>query len=140
MQLTKLDRWLKERFIYETHVLVLRLPEEKLPKGVRVSEMPEGASGDYRYRLVVRDNKCAEQLVAKLKKLRMMYATHVVEGKHWYNKRLAPQGGSFTYQWIARFCTLVVILIAGYGVYLLFQNQELMATVKDTLIELKDGM
>ena len=41
MQLTKLDRWLKERFIYETHILTLRLPEVELPDGAEVQDVEQ---------------------------------------------------------------------------------------------------
>ena len=41
MQLTKLDRWLKERFIYETHILTLRLPERELPEGVEIEDIEQ---------------------------------------------------------------------------------------------------
>jgi hypothetical protein len=40
MQLTRLDRWLRERYVYETHVYTLRLPET-VPAGVIAEELPE---------------------------------------------------------------------------------------------------
>ena len=52
MQLTRLDRWLKERFIYETHIFTLRLPEGGLPSGVRVEEVEQKKSSDYKHRLI----------------------------------------------------------------------------------------
>ncbi|MBK1830359.1 hypothetical protein JIN77_06460 [Verrucomicrobiaceae bacterium R5-34] len=140
MQLTKFDRWLKESFIYETHIFILRRPEFKLPSGVKISELDQGASGDYRFRLRIKNNKKADQTLALLKEHQLMCATHVVEGRHWYNKRIAPEGKSFTYQWILRGITSVLILCAAYGVYVLFQNPQLISTIQDTLNELKAGM
>ena len=140
MQLTKLDRWLKERFIYETHIFTLRLPEEGLPKEVVVKDLEENKGGDYRHRLIIQDNKVAEQVVEFLKQHQIMHATHIVEGKHWYNHRIAPVGKSFTFQWIMRSLTGVVIGFSGWGVYLLSQNEELMYTLKATIEELKGGM
>lgn len=140
MQLTKLDRWLKERFIYETHIFTLRLPEEGFPLGVEVSELEQNKGGDYRHRLVIKDNKLAEQIIAELREKHIMHATHVVEGKNWYNKRIAPEGKSFTYQWIFRFFAFWGICLAAYGVYLLAQNEELVTTIRDTIKELKSGM
>lgn len=140
MQLTRLDRWLKERFIYETHIFTLRLPEDGLPAGVRVEEVEQKRSSDYKHRLIVKDNKLADRVIEDLKENHIMHATHVVEGKHWYNKRLSPKGKSFTFMWILRLFTLCGICWAGYGVYLLSQNEQLVNTLKDTLDEFKAGM
>jgi len=60
MQLTKLDRWLKERFIYETHIFVLRLPEERLPRGVKIQDVDSKKTGDYKHKLIIKDNELAE--------------------------------------------------------------------------------
>lgn len=140
MQLTKFDRWLKESFIYETHIFTLRLPDFKLPHGVRVNELDQNTGGDYRYRLCIQNNKVADQTLTMLKEHHMMCATHVVEGKHWYNRRIAPEGRSFSYQWIWRGITGVLILSVVVGVIILLQNPELIATIKDTVNELKEGM
>ncbi len=140
MQLTRLDRWLKERFIYETHIFTLRIPEEGLPPGVEVSEVEQKKSGDYKYRLVINDNELSEQFIQDLKEGHIMHAAHIVEGKHWYNKRISPEGKSFTFMWILRFFTFCGVCWAGYGIYLLSQNEALMSTLKDTIDELKGGM
>lgn len=140
MQLTRLDRWLKERFIYETHIFTLRIPEEGVPNGVEVTEVEQKKSGDYKFRLRIKDNKLAEQMVLTLKEQHIMHATHVVEGKHWYNRRISPKGKSFTYMWILRFFTFCGICSAGYGLYVLSQNEALMNTLRDTIKELKSGM
>lgn len=140
MQLTRLDRWLKERFIYETQIFTLRLPEGGLPPGVKVSEVEQKKSGDYRHRLTIKDNGLAAQVIDSLKEDHIMHATHVVEGKNWYNKHISPKGKSFTFMWILRFFTLCGICSAGYGIYLLSQNEALMTTVRDTIEELKGGM
>ncbi len=140
MQLTRFDRWLKERFIYETQIFTLRIPEGGLPRGAKVEDVEQKKSGDYRHRITVKDNKLADQVIECLKEDHIMYATHVVEGKHWYNKRISPKGKSFTYMWILRFFTFCGICSAGYGIYLLGQNEALMTTLKDTINELKGGM
>lgn len=140
MQLTRFDRWLKERFIYETHVFTLRLPEGGLPQGVSVGEVEQKKSGDYRHRIVIKDNKLADQVIQDLKQNHIMYATHVVEGKNWFNKHLSPKGKSFTYMWILRFFTFACISSACYGGYLLWQQEGLRSTIMDTVNELKGGM
>ena len=140
MQLTKLDRWLKERFIYETHIFTLRLPEGELPSGVRVEEVEQNKSGDYRHRIMIKDNEIAENVMKLLKEDHIMHATHVVEGENWYNQRIAPEGKSFTYMWILRFFSLIMMCAGAYGAFKLSQNEELRSTIMDTIEELKSGM
>ena len=140
MQLTRFDRWLKERFIYETHIFTLRIPEDGLPPGIKIDEVEQKKSGDYRHRITVKDNKLAEEVIKLLKENHIMHATHVVEGKHWYGKHLSPKGKSFTFMWIFRFFMSCGICSAGYGIYLLAQNENLMNTLRDTLEEIKRGL
>ena len=40
MQLTRLDRYLRSRFVYETHIYTLRLPAS-IPAGTIAEELPE---------------------------------------------------------------------------------------------------
>ena len=140
MQLTKLDRWLKERFIYETHIFTLRLPERELPSGVRVEDIDQKKGGDYRHRIIIKDNKIAENVMKLLKEDHVMHATHVVEGENWYNQRIAPEGKSFTYRWILRFFSLIIACVGAYGAFKLWQNEELRSTIMETIEELKSGM
>jgi hypothetical protein len=140
MQLTKLDRWLKERFIYETHIFTLRLPERELPSGVRVEDIEQNKGGDYRHRIMIKDNGIAEHVMKLLKEDHIMHATHVVEGENWYNQRIAPEGKSFTYRWILRFFSLIMMCAGAYGAFKLSQNEELRSTIMDTIEELKSGM
>ena len=140
MQLTKLDRWLKERFIYETHILTLRLPEDGMPAGVIVEELEQNKRGDYRHRIMIKDNKIADDVMALLKQNKIMYAIHVVEGKNWYNHRIAPEGKSFTFVWIFRFFGLIGICSAAFGALKLWENEDLRNTIMDTLNELKGGI
>ena len=140
MQLTKLDHWLKERFIYETHIFTLRLPEQGLPSGVHVEDVDSKKSGAYRHKLVIKDNDLAEKVLIILKNNKLMYATHIVEGKHWYNERIAPQGSSFTYRWISRAITSICVCVVAWGVILLLRRPELIAVLEDTIHELKRGL
>lgn len=140
MQLTKLDRWLKERFIYETHIFTLRLPECKLPLGVKVKDLEVIKSGDYRHKLIVKDNDKADEVIALLKENSLMYATHVVEGEHWYNDRIAPKGKSFTYRWILRFIGFIVACLSGWGIYWLSQHPRVVEEIHAAIQELKRGL
>ena len=45
MQLTKFDRWLREKFIYQTHIYTMRLPESALPAQVLISFAPLPPAG-----------------------------------------------------------------------------------------------
>jgi hypothetical protein len=140
MQLTKLDRWLKERFIYETHILTLRLPEVELPDGAEVQDVEQNKGGDYRHRIIIKDNDVANKMVKQLKDDHIMHAVHVVDGDHWYNKRIAPEGKSFTYRWIFRFITMIMVCAGAYGFLKLSENEELRATIMGAIEELKSGM
>jgi len=40
MQLTRFDRWLREKYVYETHIHTLR-PPESLPAGIQTREIPD---------------------------------------------------------------------------------------------------
>ena len=141
MQLTKLDHWLKQRFIYETHIFTLRLPEEALDRGVEVQEVEQNKGGDYRHRLVIKDNNLAENVIIDLRQRQIMHATHIVEGTNWYNNHICPSSGkSFTFKWIFRFFGFVMICFGAWGLYLLTQNEELVRTLKSTIDELKGGM
>ncbi|MBT8036167.1 MAG: hypothetical protein KJO21_01365 [Verrucomicrobiae bacterium] len=141
MQLTRFDHWLKERFIYETHIFTLRLPEEGFGPGVEIQEFEQKKGGDYRHRLIIKDNKRAEEVIAQLRKGHIMHATHIFEGKNWYNRHLAPKDGkSFTFQWIIRSIGVMLTCCGAWGVYLLTQNESLVSTIKATIEDLKGGM
>ena len=92
--LTPVDHWLRERFLLQTHVYTLRLPE-KLPRGIKVSELPESPSNKFRYRLVANSNGTTAKLVEKLGEAGMMFKTQVVEKKTVLKPIICPRGGSF---------------------------------------------
>lgn len=140
MQLTKLDRWLKERFIYETHILTLRLPEGELVAGIEVEDVAQNKGGDYRHRMIIKDNDLAENMVKQLKDDHIMHAVHVVEGNNWYNNRIAPEGKSFTYMWIFRFIAMIMACAGAYGFVKLWENEDLRATIMGAIEDLKSGM
>ena len=139
MQLTKFDRWLKESFIYETHIFTLRLPDDQFPRGVKVKPIDQQKSGDYKYRLVVKSAKVADRLLEQLKSNHIMYATRVIEGRHIYNGFLAPDGKSFTFQWIFRVLGLFCLLSFVWFLLQLGENREFMSLLNDTLQDLKGG-
>jgi len=111
-----------------------------MPDGVSVAEIEQKKRGDYRHRIMVKDNKVADDMIELLKQNQIMHAIHVVEGKNWYNHRIAPEGKSFTYMWILRFFTAIGICIGGFGLLKFLQNEDLRNTIMDTINELKGGM
>jgi len=135
MQQTKLDQWLKARFIHETHILTLRLPDEPLPRGVIVQPTDQTSKGSYQHKLIIKSNKKVEPVLVLLKDNHLMHSVLVVEGKHWYNNRIAPEGVSFTYRWILRAFTLMFILSCCWVVYTLMQNADLVKTIKKSMEE-----
>lgn len=138
MQQTKFDQWLKMRFIYETHIFTLRVPEEKLPRGVKVITLDaQRKSGDYRYKLRIKSQRVADKVIDQLKSNHVMYATRVVEGRHLYNRFLAPEGKSFTLQWILRFLGVCCFLSLGWFLFQLSENTELIKIIEETIQDLK---
>ena len=41
MQLTKFDRWIRERYIYRTHIYAMRMPDAPLPSDILVEELED---------------------------------------------------------------------------------------------------
>ena len=136
MQQTKFDRWLKESFIYETHIFTLRLPEAKLPRSVKVTSLESKKAGDYKYRLISKSRKQSERLISQLKENHLMYATHIVEKKHWYNSIISPEQKSFTYQLIFRVLALISLFSLCWWGYKISQNTALMELLRETLKDL----
>lgn len=99
MQLTRFDRWLRERFVNEMHIYTLR-PASELPAGVKHEVMPESAGAKYRHRYIARRSHQADALITRLKEDNQMFTTRVVERKNWFVPYLAPKDKSVTW-WIA---------------------------------------
>ena len=119
MQLTQIDRWLRERFIYQTHVYTMRLPESGLSRQVTIEELEETPGRRYRYRLVVNAKRDLESLLTALRSGNQMFVTRVVETDPWYRPIIAPRGKSFffrTFWWAAVAGLVVIALGVGYQV------------------------
>jgi hypothetical protein len=105
MQLTRFDRWLREKFVYELHIQTLR-PPASLPVGIRAIDLPEVPGCRYRHLYISRDSKAADQLVRVLKENNQTYDIRVLDRKAWYVRFIAPGDKSFTW-WL--FSTAVII-------------------------------
>lgn len=107
MQLTRFDRWLREKFVLETHVYSLR-PPEVLPAGVQAEEMPDVPGRKYRHRYIARNSRAAEALITEFKAHNQMFTTRVVDRSAWYVPLVAPKGKSVTW-----WCAWLVISAIG---------------------------
>ncbi len=108
MQLTRLDRWLREKFVHETHVYTLRLPEE-IPAGVLVEELPNIPGRKFKHRFIARKAATVEALIAALKENNQMFTTRIVDRQAWYVPIVAPKDKSVTW-WL-----IWLVVTAGAG-------------------------
>ena len=123
MQLTRFDRWLREKFVYELHIQTLR-PPETMPHGVRAIDLPEAPGRRFKHLFIVRDNKAADELVKTLKENNQMYTAQIVDREAWYVPFVAPKEKSVTW-WLFSsaviVCSVVMALLYVKG---LVQNDE----------------
>ncbi len=132
MQLTRIDRWLKEKFVYEIQILTLR-PAENVPRGIRVTNLPELAGRRYKHLYTTGRAKAAEALLKRLKEENQMFTTKVVDKDAWWVQFIAPEGKSPTWYVVSVFLlmlgfTPVVIWVRG-----LINDPEFIENMKGTL-------
>ena len=139
MQLTQFDRWLRERFIYRTHIYTMRLPDAGVPAEVLVEELEESASRRYRYKLIVNAKRDEECLLEALREGNQMFATRVVETNPWYKPIIAPKGKSFFFRvfwWAVAAVAVLTFLIVSY---LVLSNEELKSELIDSFNLFRNG-
>lgn len=136
MQLTRLDRWLREKFVHETHVYTLRLPEQ-IPAGILVEELPDVPGRKFKHRFIVRKSSAADALISALKENNQMFTTRVVDREAWYVPLVAPKDKSITW-W------LIWVILTMAGAFALSQlgrklwaNEELRKNLMEALDILK---
>jgi hypothetical protein len=113
MQLTRFDRWLREKFVYHTHIHTLR-PPETLPPGIRKIEIPEIPGQRYKHLYAAKSSKNADALIAQLKSDSQMYTTQIVDSTRWYVPIIAPKTKSFTWTVISIVlitCSVISVLL-----------------------------
>lgn len=96
MQLTRFDRWLREKYVYETHIHTLR-PPESLPAGIRTVEIPDIPGKRYKHLFVASSSKLADELIAHLRENSQMYTTQIVDRDAWFVPFIAPKDKSVTW-------------------------------------------
>jgi hypothetical protein len=109
MQLTHFDRWLREKFVYETHIHTLS-PPASIPTGIRAVEQPDVPGLRYKHLFVARDSKVADLLIRQLQDNNQMYTTRIVDRDAWFVPFIAPKEKSVTW-WLF---SLVVILTSMF--------------------------
>ncbi|MES2474146.1 MAG: hypothetical protein V4640_00100 [Verrucomicrobiota bacterium] len=115
MQLTRFDRWLREKFVYETHIQTLR-PPDAVPTGLRMVNLPDVPGQRYKHLFVARSTRMADALIHQLKENGQMYTTRVVDRKAWFVPFLAPKSKSVTW-WMVSVVVISISLISA-GFYL----------------------
>lgn len=132
MQLTRFDRWLREKYVYETHIHTLR-PPETIPAGIRVEELPDIPGKRYKHLFVADSSKAADELIRQLKENSQMYTTQIVDRDAWYVPFIAPKEKSVTW-WLF---SVVLMTIAAFFVLLyvkgLVQDDEFRKNFMDAV-------
>ena len=111
MQLTRFDRWLREKYVYETHIHTLR-PPETLPDGIITVDIPDIPGKRYKHLFVARSSKYADALIAQLKQNSQMYTTQIVDRKAWFVPIIAPKNKSLTW-WL--FSAVIIAVSSFYA-------------------------
>jgi hypothetical protein len=132
---TRLDRWLRERFVYETHIYAMR-PASKVPRGVRATELAPIPGRQYRIEYVA-CSKAAAILIEHLKHDGQMFTTRIVDRTSWFVPIIAPQGKSATWRAIWGFVGIIILLLIAFGMNLAWSNQEFRKNVLESLEILK---
>jgi len=138
MQLTRFDRWLREKFVYETHIRTLRQPES-IPPGVRTVDLPEAPGKRYKHLFVAGSSKLADELIYVLKQDGQMYTTQIVDRKKWYVPFIAPKDRSITW-WVFSMFVIVISIFVGL-IYLkgLTEDPEFRKNFMEALNLFKNG-
>lgn len=132
MQLTRFDRWLREKLVYETHIHTLR-PVETIPAGVRVEELPDVPGKRYKHLFVAESSKAAEALIQQLKENSQMYTTQIVDRDAWYVPFVAPKDKSVTWWLFSVVVITTVVFFVLLYVKSLVQDPEFREHFMDAL-------
>ncbi|QJE95562.1 hypothetical protein [Luteolibacter luteus] len=136
MQLTRLDRYLRERFVYETHIYTLRLPAT-IPAGAIAEELPESPGRKFKHRFILRNDKAVAALVEELRNANQMFTTRVVDREAWYVPLIAPNGKSVTWWVVWAVFTAIGVFGLIYVAKIAWANDELRRNVGEALKILK---
>lgn len=123
MQLTRFDRWLREKFVHEIHVYSLR-PPEILPGGIKAEDLPDAPGRKYKHRYIARSSETADVLISEFKSHNQMFTTRIVDRKGWHIHLIAPEGKSVTW-WLAWVVVAgIALFVVTNAVRALWSNPE----------------
>jgi len=114
MQQTRLDRWLRRHFSMETHIFTYVLPPN-IPRRAKIHNIEATARSRYRHKIVVRNPKDIDNLLATIKQENQTFTTQVI-ARTGFLARLFnhPAGKSFTYR---VFWTVILFVSVGSAVW-----------------------
>ena len=132
MQLTRLDRYLRSRFVYEPHIYTRRLPAS-IPAGTIAEELPESPGRKFKHRFILRSDKAVQELIEELRSANQMFTTRVVDREAWYVPLLAPNGKSVTW-WLVWACfTAMGVFGLIHVAKIAWANEELRKNVSEAM-------
>lgn len=136
MQLTRFDRFLREKFVYITHIQTLR-PVELLPKGVQSADLPDAAGKRYKHLYIANSSNAADALINHLKENGQMFTTQIVDRDAWFIPFIAPKDKSVSW-WLISAVTISTSVFFGL-IYLkgLIQDPEFQKNFQEALEILK---
>lgn len=112
MQQTRLDRWLKEKFVLETHVLTLSEPPH-VPAGVKLEPQELTMNNRFQFRMVVRDRRELEATLQALNDANQTFTTKVQPRQTVLRRVLDdPLGSSFTWRVVGYAIGLGIAVLA----------------------------
>ena len=97
MQQTKLDRFLREKYAYITHIFSNTKPAE-IPRGVRFEELDRENGAPFRYRFSSKKYHLIEKLAKQLESENITYTSRVSDRKIWYRGLINNSKKSFSYR------------------------------------------
>jgi hypothetical protein len=134
MQLTRFDRWLREKVAYETHIQTLRLPES-IPSSIKIKimDIPEAPGRRYKHLIIARRAKDADKIINILRDNGQMYATQIIDRKGLIVRLLAPKEKSLT--WWLFSTTVICIFVLAALIYIksLIDDPEFMKNFMEAL-------
>jgi hypothetical protein len=132
MQLTRFDRWLREKFVYQTQIRTLR-PPTSLPNGVTMVKTRDIPGQRYKYLYVANTTKAVDQFIFHLKEAGQMYTTQVIDRDRWYTPFIAPKTKSVTWWAVSTVFTILAVCIVLAVASRLAGNAEFRRNFEDAL-------
>lgn len=136
MQLTRFDRWLRKKFVYQTHLYALRRPDV-IPARVRVEELPEVPGRQYHYKFITNSEKAVEALIQIFTEHNQIYTTRIVDRHAWYVPLIAPKGKSATWWVVWAVLSLILASTVGTALLALWRNPNFQKNLEGALETLK---